>query len=198
MKSDIYIYPTDTVWGIGGDAYEFESYEVIARTKKTSIDKPLSILFPTIDEIEDYIVLNEKLTEVIRQTHKLGMSFGIKKEFLKNSLPEKPFSNTHYVCFRVLASEFMRGLEEFMSFPIITTSLNLTGNSPITELSEAKDFWQKHLPEAKFVEVNGHESLSGQSSTIILFSEDKYKVVREGENIKSICSIVEENGYQRT
>ena len=52
QSNTIYVYPTDTVWGIGCSIYNQDGFEKIAKIKKTKADKPLSILFESRAEIE--------------------------------------------------------------------------------------------------------------------------------------------------
>ena len=197
MNSNIYIYPTDTVWGIGGSAYNLSSYEQISIIKKTDNNKPLSLLFSSIDQLKSHVNLSDKFLQLFEEIYHLGLSVGVSKELLINSLPDSPFRNTKYVCFRVLESGFSLGLDEVIDFPITTTSLNITGQSPITSLEKAKDFWQKYVPDAKFIEAKMLKDLSGKASTIVLFSQNSYKVVREGENLQEITHTIEKYGYRK-
>ena len=49
---NIYIYPTDTVWGMGASIYLKKAQEQIAEIKKTSGQKPLSMMFYDLDDVK--------------------------------------------------------------------------------------------------------------------------------------------------
>ena len=150
-----------------------------------------------MDQLKSHINLSDKFTELFEDLYHLGFSAGVPKELLVNSLPHSPFSNTKYVCFRLLNSGLFQGLDEVIDFPITTTSLNVSGQNPITSLEEAKDFWQKYVPDAKFIEAQTAKNLSGKASSIVLFNENTYKVVREGDNLQEIVKIIENYGYRK-
>ncbi len=52
ISTKLFIYPTDTVWGIGSNIYDEASFKEIARIKKTTTDKPLSIMFTDLSELK--------------------------------------------------------------------------------------------------------------------------------------------------
>ncbi len=189
--SQIYIYPTDTVWGIGGDIYDIQTYNEIARIKQTPVDKPLSILFNTIEMVEKHLDLSSHEFDVIEKLKDHGMTFGFAKYKFKRDLPELPFSDTDFVCLRVLSSQIIDGILNENDGPITTTSLNITKHLPMIDCDEAHNFWKKYASNAKFFEPQFDMRLSGKSSSIILFSGTGYSVVREGENIDDIVEILE-------
>ena len=46
-KGKIFIYPTDTIYGLGCDALNEKSVEKIKEIKKRDKDKPLSVIAPS-------------------------------------------------------------------------------------------------------------------------------------------------------
>ncbi|EQC45699.1 L-threonylcarbamoyladenylate synthase [Bacteriovorax sp. Seq25_V] len=188
--AQIYIYPTDTVWGIGGDIYDPETYIEIAKIKQTPADKPLSLLFNTLEMVESHINLSEHEFEILEKLKNLGTTFGFAKSKFKSTLPSEPFKDTEFACIRVLSSQIIDGIIEENDGPISTTSLNITKNPPMVDTDEAHGFWKKYASHTKFYEPQFDVQLSGKSSTIILFSGNDYSIAREGENIEDIKKIL--------
>lgn len=186
--SKIFIYPTDTVWGIGGSVTDLECYKEIARIKETALNKPLSLLFNSVDLVSKHVALTQKELEVINLTKNMGMTFGVYKEKFQMNLPEEVFSLTDFICFRILNTEIINKIIE-KNGPITSTSLNKTKHLPISELDEARSFWKKYAGHVNFYQPTTESNLSGSSSTIILLQETTYHVVREGENIEEIREI---------
>ncbi len=195
MKSKIIIYPTDTVWGIGGNAYERDVYLEIASIKGTSPSKPLSLLFNNINQLSEHLELTDEIIDLFSDIRRLGVTIGVSKNAFLKTLPEAPFSETDFVCIRLVENAVTRDLEKIVEFPIISTSLNKTGHEPITEIEEAKDFWQKYCPDTLFIEPDERVALSGFSSTIIIISANEYKIVRRGSALEEIIEKLEKYGF---
>lgn len=195
MSYNYLIYPTDTVWGIGGDALDIEVYKRIAQIKETDVAKPLSLLFSNLDQVNECLDLSSGLESFIEQASSLGVTFGIPKSLFRLPLPEQPFLNTDYICIRLVRNTVTRELENVSNFPIISTSLNKTGQQPISNLEEAKTFWKKYASDFNFIEPDHRLTLSGASSTIVFLSADRYKIVREGTNVLKIIEILKKIGF---
>ncbi|EPZ49318.1 telomere recombination domain protein [Bacteriovorax sp. BAL6_X] len=192
MKN-IFIYPTDTVWGIGGNPFEIETYELIAKIKGTSINKPLSILTNDIQNIVQNFRGSESLDELFDELFKYQITVGIPKASLKISFPSGPFDETNYICFRVIQNEIIdECIKDFPGF-ITSTSLNLTGEDPISDSDEANLFWQKHCPKTNFISSE-YLVPSGKSSTIVFISGLSAKIIREGEDIQNILKTLDRHG----
>jgi L-threonylcarbamoyladenylate synthase len=194
MSSNIYIYPTDTVWGIGGVADNLEVYKKISEVKGSALNKPLSLLFTSIDQLREYVDVKESLLEVISTLKNKEITFGVNKDLFKLDLPELPFSETEFVCFRILPFDYLNKIVEEIDGPIITTSLNKKGETPIVNEADAHLFWKKYAQDCLFVSESLEHSLSGNSSTIILFLGNNYKVLREGSSINEIVKTLNDHG----
>jgi L-threonylcarbamoyladenylate synthase len=186
MKNQIYIYPTDTVWGIGGNAFKEETYIRISQIKQTAVSKPLSILFSSTEMLSEYVDLSKGLYELIDDLKEHEITFGLDKKLFKNQLPEVAFGTTDFVCVRVLGGEIIENIINEVDAPITTTSLNITGQPPITEVDDAKDFWKKYASEELMVTADFKNDVTGNSSTIVILSGNEYKVLREGNRMSEI------------
>lgn len=59
----LFVYPTDTVWGLGASIASPTAINKINQIKKITIKRPFSILFPTIAMIKDYFELPLLMSE---------------------------------------------------------------------------------------------------------------------------------------
>lgn len=186
MTNEIFIYPVDTVWGIGGNAFNEQTYLEIAKIKRSANNKPLSILFSSIEQLLEYAQVPDSLLTILEENYQKEVSFGIAKKFFKRELPALCFSSTDFVSVRIISNDMITKLIEQADGPITTTSLNLSGEAAITEDVQAKDFWKKHASDCLFVQGQYETQLSGHSSSIIILSGNEYRVLRSGRLIKEI------------
>lgn len=184
-RSDqLYIYPTDTVWGIGCNIYSEEGFYDIAAIKRTDRNKPLSIMFADVNTVLSSFNLDDKMTASwLKDFFKLETTLGVPVKFSRIPLPAWVTSGSDYVSIRCLETPAIKNLYKEIQAPFFTTSLNITGEPPVTQEESARKFWKNHAPSARFIESEEH-TLSGSSSTIIFISEDHaIKIVREGKNV---------------
>jgi L-threonylcarbamoyladenylate synthase len=190
FKSQIYIYPTDTVWGIGCDIYSEIGFREIAKIKKTTFDKPLSILFTEVEQILEIFILPKNITkEWLKYFFEQESTLGLPLHWSKIQFPDWTIPNTSYISIRCLSSEPLKKIYKDLNHPFFTTSLNLQGQSPITTTNEAISFSKIHAPNAILVRGDDKD-MSGSSSSIIFIKELNgkidYEIKREGEKIQEL------------
>lgn len=186
----IVIYPTDTVWGIGGSIFHEEAYNKIAQIKKTRFDKPLSIMFPNVKLVMEYfnlpLFMNEKW---LRDYFSLESTLGLKTNRLKKQLPEWLVNKSEYLSIRCLENEVTKKVYDLVKNPFFTTSLNITGHAPIVSQKEALGFKNQYAEKATFISTQ-KELLSGESSTIIFFDETSFRLIRKGNHLSDLEKLI--------
>jgi L-threonylcarbamoyladenylate synthase len=188
MPSDqIYIYPTDTVWGIGCDIYSETGYEEIARIKKSSPGKPLSILFADVEDVlKSFTLPNTISKEWLEYFFSQESTLGVPVIWAKIKLPHWAHLDSDYISLRCITSASIKSLYNKIGNPFFTTSLNLQGDSPILLEEDAKKFCKMNCNHAIIIEDAGIP-LSGSSSTMIFLDDNlNFKVKREGRKLEEI------------
>ena len=131
-EGKVFIYPTDTVYGIGCSALNHSSVERIRKAKKREPDKPMSVIAPSGEWIEE----NAKGT---------NENMALAKSLLpgpytvilnaKASAPKDAVGPKGTIAIRIPGDEFTKAVQE-SCVPFITTSANLSGDEPIKSISE--------------------------------------------------------------
>jgi L-threonylcarbamoyladenylate synthase len=184
----IYGYPTDTVFGIGCRYDDEVARDNIRVIKLELPNKPLSLLFPSLSMLSEFIDIKEiGNKEWLNVLFSLQVTLGIPKERWKKDIPNWITYDSDYVTFRLLGLPELREVFNAENVPIISTSLNLSGASPIINNVEAQSFCNNSEIEIQFIKQTS-TVLSGNSSTLIFIENNKPRVVRSGSNVKSIQS----------
>ena len=68
----IVIFPTETVYGIGANAFDKKAVEKIYEVKNRPGEKPLSIMVSGIDEIEKYAIISNNIERKIIESFMPG------------------------------------------------------------------------------------------------------------------------------
>ncbi|MBN1176016.1 Sua5/YciO/YrdC/YwlC family protein [Candidatus Woesearchaeota archaeon] len=173
FKQTIFVYPTDSIYGIGCDA---TNYDIISklRTIKHRDEKPFSIIAPSIDWVKEHFVLNEIELEIVNQFGNWIDVDGVLKPFTIlltpkdiNFLPENLTFGLSKVGVRI-PKHWISDIVSKIGFPIVTTSVNVSGKVHMTSTDDIdKDIDEK----LDFIIDDG--MLNGSPSTILTVDENK-------------------------
>jgi len=153
-KGKIFIYPTDTIYGIGCDATNQQSVNKIKQIKKRK-NKPMSVIAPNISWIKDHLIIDIDLDKYLP-----GPFTIILKKKNKNFL--KHVSDTDMLGIRIPKCNITKTIQ-MSGVPFITTSVNLAGEKPITKISEIPDQIKDQIDV-----IIDQGPLTGKPSTIII------------------------------
>ena len=154
-QGKIFIYPTDTIYGIGCDATNQEAVNKIKNIKSRDKDKPLSIIAPSIDWIKQNLIVDLDLNKYLPGPYTI-----ILKKKDPNFLSH--ISSTDSLGIRIPANELTKDIQK-SGLPFITTSVNLSGESFATSIQEIPEEIKKQVDE--IIDMGG---LNGKPSTLII------------------------------
>jgi len=189
--NEIFIYPTDSVWGIGADAKSAEKNNWIRLFKRRAEGTPFSVLFHHFDQLESYLDLtdfNDK--KLFKKVLTMQSTFLLPLKWLKNSdLGPWIYAESEFIGVRVLDLPWIKKMTN--NGPITTTSCNFTGSPAIADLAEAEKFYKEHCPDCSFIYPDNQSYEYGKPSTIIKYDQSCFEIIREGSNVDSIRELLE-------
>ncbi|MCK5624901.1 threonylcarbamoyl-AMP synthase [Candidatus Pacearchaeota archaeon] len=154
LEGKIFIYPTDTIYGIGCNAEDKDAVEKIKQIKQRDKDKPLSVIAPNLKWIEQNCVIDVNLKKYLPGQYTILLR---KKDLLFLN----HVSNTEFIGIRIPKCSFSKKVEQ-AKVPFITTSVNLSGEPFAKKISEIS---KKLLDKVDVIIDKGE--LNGNPSTII-------------------------------
>jgi L-threonylcarbamoyladenylate synthase len=181
-QDNVFIYPTDTVWGIGGSIFSKKATDLVRSVKKSQELKPLSILFDEIGDFFNYFSFPEKFdTNFFQKLFTLESTILLPTCWLKREIPSSITGGSSFIGCRCLNDSEITKIVKLVGGPITTTSLNLAGEKPIVNYKQALLFMKKYIPVANIIkESEKDEVLSGTPSTLISYDGNSFKLFREG------------------
>ena len=169
-NSDVIIFPTDTVYGIGARIRDVEALKRIYEIKKRPKDKRLAVLCSSIADIETIAEVSEDAKKLINEfmPGALTVILKCKEEILNEFIFET-------IGVRIPNHELaLRILKE--NGPMATSSVNISGSAPLNDYVEiVKNF----ASEVLHVYPNACAP-SKVSSTIVDLSSGECVLIREG------------------
>jgi len=126
----VFVYPTDTIYGIGCNALDSGAVLQIRKIKQRT-EKPFSVIAPSKDWIFNNLFVEEKHKKYIhRLPGKYTLVFKIKN---KHCVSKEVSRGTLGVR---IPSHWISGLAEETGLPIVTTSMNFSGKKPLAKISQ--------------------------------------------------------------
>lgn len=171
IKGKIFIYPTDTIYGIGCNAQNSFAVKKIRFIKKRE-EKPFSIIAPD----KDWVITNAVVdSNTLLSLSKLpgAYTFILK---LKNRLAiakSETIGKMENIGIRIPNNWFAKIISK-SQVPFVTTSVNISGEEHISEISELKE---EIRDKVDYIIDDG--KLDGKPSTIIDLTSGNEKVLRK-------------------
>ncbi len=120
------LYPTDTIWGIGGDALNPLVYEKIFQIKARPATKSFILLVDSIEMLYQYVDKIHPRIDLLLSLYDKPLT--IVYQNIK-SLPDAAILN-NTVAMRICKDPFCNSLIKTFGRPIISTSANISGQKP--------------------------------------------------------------------
>ena len=174
----IVIFPTETVYGIGANAYCEESVEKIYEIKQRPEEKPLSILVSNIKEISRYAIINNSVEEKIIKNFMPGPITIILEN--KTGVFDYITSGRNTIGIRIPDNKIILKILENLKLPIVAPSANISGYPSGNELSEILPYFENKVD----ICIDGGKSKLSESSTIVQVVNNEIKILRQGKILK--------------
>lgn len=185
-RGGVILYPTQTVYGLGGDPRRPETVERIRRLKNRPAGKPMLIITDTWERVEPWITNVSSLhRQLMAQIPPMAVTllFESAAEELSAVRGSAPLLGI-----RCTGDSFCRAVIQKANCPLISTSANPSGQPAPRTFQEV----DQKLLQAVDLAVDAGHPLTGTSSTVVAVKEGRLKVLREGavsvEQLKKITA----------
>jgi|AntAceMinimDraft_16_1070373.scaffolds.fasta_scaffold01820_6 tRNA threonylcarbamoyl adenosine modification protein (Sua5/YciO/YrdC/YwlC family) len=174
-KAPTFLHYTGSMFGIGCSAFNKEAINKINSLKNRKDKKSFIVLIPDIDWLKKYDVQITPKVRCILQQYWAG-ELSVVLEVPDTRL--KHITQNGKVAFRIPTDELLREFIEEFDEPIISTSVNKSGEKPVQNLEEISTGFESWFDFA--ILLNDVQQSNNLPSTIIEFSDDKLNLIREG------------------
>jgi L-threonylcarbamoyladenylate synthase len=166
LKKSVFIYPTDTIYGIGCDATDAKLVSMIRKIKQSQ-EQPFSIIIPNKNMVFQYCETDEKTNEWMKKLPgPYTLIFNVKKKFIAGNV--NPQGNT--IGIRIPNHWFYDYIKK-MKIPIVTTSANISGGDFMTSL---EDLDEEIKRQVDFIVYDG--PIKGRPSNIIHLEKEVVEI----------------------
>ncbi len=166
--------PTETVYGLAGNAYSKKAVKRIFKLKKRPNKNPLIVHYKNAEDANRDVFLNEDFFKLYKKFCPGPLTFVLKKKKNSKIVPEVT-ANLKTVAIRFPDHKIVRAILQVIKFPLAMPSANISTQLSPTSAYDVFDNFKKKLN----IIINGGNSKIGIESTVIDLS-NKSKILRPG------------------
>ncbi|GAB4291584.1 MAG: hypothetical protein Kow0098_10940 [Ignavibacteriaceae bacterium] len=168
----IFVYPTDTIYGFGGNPFNEEAVKTLNKIKGRGSDKKYILLIGSLEFLFNYVdISSDRKLNFLRKIWPgpVSVIFNLNKKIKKVLKQSK-------AAFRIPDQNFcIRFLKE-LQMPVISSSVNRSGKEPINEISLIKEEFGTEVSAIFYTSKQPKQ----KSSTLIDITGDRPILLREG------------------
>ena len=166
--------PTETVYGLAGNAYSNESIKKIFSLKRRPVINPVIIHFRDLKDLKNDVVLNNSFMKLYRAFCPGPITFILKKKDV-SKISKKATAGKNTVAVRIPKHRIARKLLKILKTPLAAPSANISSKLSPTSANDVVDEFGNKI---KFI-LDGGSCKIGIESTIIDLT-DKPAILRPG------------------
>lgn len=185
----VFVYPTDTIYGFGGDPFNPGAVEAINRIKGRDESKRFIQLVDSIDTLSEYVQLDDNRYRGLLENiwpNPVSVILALKDIYAVRL-------GTETVAYRIPNERFCSALLSKLKAPLISTSVNRSGNSALNDAGLIAAEFGENIDLLCSSDTEGKQEQTAPAavaSTIIdLTGSDGPVLIREGSI--SFSSIME-------
>ena len=166
------VFPTDTIYGLGGNGRNKKLMDKIYGLKRRSRDKPLSLHLFSVEQIYEYTIeLSSRQKELIEKL--LPGPYTI---ILPPSpeAPEVSVGKSGKVGVRVPDCRVFRKLKSYVDFPLVGTSVNKSGEPPLKDIDKIVQIYGGLVD----IFIEAEDEMEEEPSTVLDLTFQPPKVLR--------------------
>ena len=161
-KNNVIGIPTETVYGLAGNAYSDESVKKIFKLKKRPAYNPLIIHYKNLSALKKDVMLNKHFIKLHNAFCPGPITFILNKKN-KCKISKKATAGNNTVAVRIPNHKVIRKLLSISKFPLAAPSANISSKLSPTSAKDVRDEFGNKI---KFI-LNGGQCHFGIESTIV-------------------------------
>lgn len=170
----VIVYPTDTLYALGGNAMEPQSVERVFRIKKREREKPLPIAVRNIKWAKELSFIYQKEERFLNKVWPGPTTVVLPK---RNVVPDILTAAKPSVAMRIPDHQFVENLLAKFGYPVTSTSATVSGVSPSRKISDIIGLFEKAEYQPNLV-IDAGDLPESEPSTVVDLVSGQPKILR--------------------
>lgn len=172
----VVVYPTDTLYGLGANAFNEDAIMKVQKIKKQNRDKPISVVVKDIKMARRIACIDSKVEKILNRVWPGPITVVLRK---KDIIPYILTGAGETVAVRISDNKFVSALLSKIDFPVTATSANISGENNLLKSEEIIEKLGKEKTSPDLFISTG-EIKSPAASTIVDLTAPIPKIIRIG------------------
>ncbi|MEM4589670.1 MAG: L-threonylcarbamoyladenylate synthase [Candidatus Micrarchaeia archaeon] len=173
-SGEVIVFPTETVYGLGANAFDSSAVSKIFKIKNRPKDNPLIVHISSVEMLKFLVEeISEDANRLINKFWPGPLTLILKKN---NLVPEITTAGLDTIAIRMPNHSVALDIIKTSGFPIAAPSANLSGKPSATNAKDAFSDLQGKVP----LIIDGGQCKIGIESTVINMVSEPYTILREG------------------
>jgi L-threonylcarbamoyladenylate synthase len=176
-QGKVLVFPTDTVYGLLGNALDESVVERIYKIKKRDFSKPIPVFVSSLEHAKKIAYISKKQEKFLSKVWPGKVTVVLKKK--QSAFRNNKFFQGETIGLRVPDFPLLNKILKSVNFPITGTSANLSGRPASVDFREV--FSQlKNAEETADIFVDAGTLPESLPSTVVDLTDSELKILREG------------------
>jgi len=186
-KGKIIVYPTDTIYGLGCDAMDEKAVKKLYAVKNRDERKPVSVIVKNIKSINKIAFVDRKNKTVAEKL--FPGPYTLIFPGAKN-ISEMITGGENSIGVRMPDNEICRKISVSFDNPIITTSVNISGEEALNDPFKMFDYFKDKKLAPNLI-LDCGKIKNGQASIVIGLTQKSPQILRSGtRSLKEIMELL--------
>jgi len=173
-EGEVVVFPTETVYGLGANAYNPNAIKKIYEIKNRPVDNPLIVHVSSVDMAKMLVTyFNEDAEKLAKEFWPGPLTLILPKSEI---IPDIVTGGLNTIAIRMPNNKIALDIIKAASLPIAAPSANLSGKPSITNARDANEELNSIVP----LIIDGGECKIGIESTVLNLTSNPITILREG------------------
>lgn len=176
-KGGAVVIPTDTVYGLTANALNEKAVKRLFLIKKRPLNKPFSVFVKDFEMAKKLACIDSKTEKILRKFWPGQITFILKK---KKIIPDFLTTDKKTIGLRIPDCLIIKDLFDFLNFPLIGTSANISSKPASGKIEEVIKQFQSRKNQPDLI-LDVGDLIESKPSTIVDLTFPIPEVLRKGK-----------------
>ena len=172
-EDKLIVFPTETVFGIAGNALKVEVIDKLFQAKKRDYSKPFSLMLSDINKIKDIAYVSDYEEKVINKFMPGPITLILKK---KDCISDLATAGRDTVGVRIPNHEIALSILKSVDYPLATSSANISGSVNNSNIEDIINDLASYVD----IFIKGNISSNLLASTVVEIKNNEVNILRNG------------------
>ena len=172
-EDKLIVFPTETVYGIAGNALNVEVIDKLFQAKKRDYSKPFSLMLSDINKIKDIAYVSADEEKIINKFMPGPITLILKK---KDCISDLATASRDTVGVRIPDHFIALSILKSIDYPLATSSANISGSVNNSNIEDIINDLENYVD----IFIKGNISSNLLASTVVEIKNNEVNILRNG------------------